>query len=272
MRRLLAIAGLGFVLTAGAAFADHLYTVEEHVVDPPPITTVIDPPPITVVQDPEPITIQDQDPIPHEEEEPPPGEQLIVQGEWDCVAPVDLDLVRVENTLPNADAVQLRAGCTGRIGRLEVAGVFADCIKANPPNGGVQNLVIESGFCHATAPPGGGIHQDCIQAGGGSNVSIFNFVFDCGPQGGGGNFFIAGFNDGVPMNYVCDGCAFGPRHPNQIRVNTGTGHGVKNSLVCESESGRASFIPASADLGGNTIAPLGDPRCSFSGLLAAVGG
>lgn len=279
MKKILLGGLLVLALAPGVAWGVHSVT-EQHVVDLPAMTTVIDPPPITVVQDPPAYTFQDADEVVHEtvtvtvtepaSTEPPPPALPDVDADenWTCNGPVDLDWVRVTPEDGTVDAVSLRAGCYGRIGKLEVEGRFIDCIKANPPDGGPRNLVIESGFCRATAPPANlSAHQDCIQAGGGEDVLFQNFVFDC-IHGGGGNYFIAGFNDGTPHLFLCDHCAFGPRHPNQIRTPSDPDSGVMNSLVCQSESGRAVYLPASGDKGGNFSPAANDPACSFEGLLA----
>lgn len=198
-------------------------------------------------------------------------DEIILMTQWRCTSPVNLDLVRVTLSSGSTDAVQLRAGCTGVIRKLEVSGTMADCIKVNPPGGGPQNLVIESGFCHVTGPPASGVHQDCIQAGGGANVTFINFAWDC-VGGGGGNYFIAGFNGGQPRNFLAIHNAFGPRHPNQIRTPSDPGSGVKDSLVCLSSSGRTTYSPASGNKGGNFSPAANDPQCSWEGLLAYVGG
>src|SRR5262245_58930897 len=58
--------------------------------------------------------------------EPPPSPESIVQVDqtWTCREHIDLDLVRITMTAASArgprrhaDAVHLRPGCTGRIGR-----------------------------------------------------------------------------------------------------------------------------------------------------------
>lgn len=191
---------------------------------------------------------------------------------WVCTGPQDRNLVRITNMAAAADAIQLRNDCQGRIGRIEVSGRFQDCIKINPVAPEPHDLRVDSGFCRATGPPiPAEAHQDCVQAGGGDRITFRNFVFDC-VGGGGGNYFIASFNGGTPDRIICDHCAFGPRHPNQIRTPSDPDSGVLNSLVCQSESGRVTFSPASGDKGGNIVPPAPDPSCSFVGLQAYAGG
>lgn len=203
--------------------------------------------------------------------DPGDGETIIRTSQYVCNAPVNLALLRVTMSNGSSDAVQFRSGCTGTIARLEVSGTFADCLKVNPPAPSPTNVTIGSGFCRADGPPSAGVHQDCIQAGGGSNFAISDFVFDC-LGGGGGNYFIASFNGGTPRNFVCDGCAFGPRHPNQIRTPSDSASGVTNSRVCLSSSGRPTYAPASGNRGGNTSPAATSPDCTFASLLAYVGG
>lgn len=202
---------------------------------------------------------------------PPDGETIIRTTQYVCNSAVNIALLRVTMDNGSSDAVQFRSGCTGRITRLEVSGRFADCLKVNPPAPAPHDVVVESGFCRADQPPSAGVHQDCIQAGGGRDFAFTRFVFDC-IGGGGGNFFIASFNGGTPQRFTCDGCAFGSRHPNQVRTPSDPASGVSNSRVCQSSSGRPTYSPASGNLGGNTSPAATSPDCTFAELLAFVGG
>lgn len=202
---------------------------------------------------------------------PPLQPDIVQSSQWVCTGPQNRDLVRITLDAGSTDAVQLRQDCSGRIGRLEVIGRMADCIKVSPVSPPAHDLYVGGGYCRATAPPDPGVHQDGIQMGGGANLHFSNFVWDM-LGGGGGNIFIAGFNGGTPTDFACNRCAVGPRHPNPVRTPSDPGSGVSNSLLCAPASGRAVFSPASGDKGGNTIAPLGDPRCTFEGLAAYVNG
>lgn len=199
---------------------------------------------------------------------PPPASIVLVNQGWTCNSAVDLALVRITGSA-SSDAINMRSGCTGRIARLEVEGAFNDCIKINPPAPAPHDVIVESGYCRYTGGSGG--HFDGIQMGGGSDITLRDFVMDWGITGG-GNIFIQSFNGGSPINFLCDYCAIGPRHNNPIRTPFDASSGVRNSLACEPNSGRTIFSPGSADKGGNVIAPLGDPRCTFEGLLAYVTG
>jgi hypothetical protein len=134
----------------------------------------------------------------------------------------------------------------------------------NPPAPAPHDITVESGYCRATGPSGG--HFDGIQMGGGRDITLRNFVMDWCCTGG-GNVFIQSFNGGAPVNFLCDHCAIGPRHANQVRTPFDASSGVRNSRVCRPSSGRATFLPASGDKGGNSIPDASSPLCSFESLL-----
>lgn len=230
--------------------------------EPPPTTTEPEPPPPT-----------EPEPPPTE----PPGETLIVEGtNWRCTGPVDYDLVRVTNPGNTRDALVLGPGCTGRIGRIELSGPMADGIKVQNTGTVARDIVIEGGFvfCGQAAP---GVHQDGMQAMGGFNITFRNLVIDC-LGGGGGNWFPArgGSGASTPTGIVCDGCAFGPNHPNNVQIQTSIDSGIRDSLVCRPLSGRNPIVIGATAVRpvnvGSVIAPTGDPRCTREGLLAYVGG
>lgn len=206
---------------------------------------------------------------------PPPGNDLIVDGSWTCDKAVNYDLVRVTNH-GSGDVVRLASGCTGRIGRLESIGaVNGDAIKIqNSDSNAAHDLVIESGFASCAGPSTDGTHQDGVQGMGGKNITFRNFVFDC-YGGGGGNFFIqrAGSGATTPTNIVCDHCALGPRHPNQVNLGTSVGAGVSNSLVCQPLSGRNWFQTDSSAQQvvneNNSVVPSNDPRCATTSTLSS---
>ena len=166
-----------------------------------------------------------------------------MNGNWRCESNVNYELVQVHSD-GSGDAVRLSAGCTGRIGRLEVDGVRnGDGIKVQNSGNVAHDLTIESGFVSCVGPSTDGTHQDGLQAMGGTNITFRRFVFDC-YGGGGGNYFVqrAGGGATTPTNIVCDGCAFGPRHPNNVNLGNSVGSGARNSLICEPTSGRNPFM------------------------------
>lgn len=207
-----------------------------------------------------------------------PSRTVIVDGSgWRCSGPIDLDLVRVTN--PPGDGVTLAAGCTGRVGRLEVSGVRnGDGIKVqNASSNAARDLTVGGGFVSCAGPPTDGTHQDGIQAMGGRNIVFQRLVIDC-YGGGGGNLFIKRGGGGAttPTGVVCEGCAIGPRHPNSVRIEASVASGLRDSLVCQSPSGRRPIVVTAEAVSPvnerNTVAPQGDPRCTWEGLLAYVGG
>src|SRR3990167_654755 len=136
--------------------------------------------------------------------------EIVQSTPWTCRGSQDIDLVKLTLNNSGSDAVNLRQDCSGRIGRLEVTGVFADCIKVNAPAPAAHDLVIESGYCKDESTSSS--HKDGIQAMSGQRITIRNFAWDVGtPSGGtgGGHFFIAASNGGNPVQILCDNCAFG---------------------------------------------------------------
>src|SRR5688572_4424135 len=111
---------------------------------------------------------------------------------YTCNQPVNIDLLKVNLTTLNQDAVSLAPGCVGRIGRVEVDTSTLDGIKCqNPTSGHVHDLVIESGYI-ATHGFSSGAHQDLVQCMGGERVTFRNMLFSSAPgTPGGGAFFVA---------------------------------------------------------------------------------
>lgn len=204
---------------------------------------------------------------------PPLQPDLNVMGNWTCTGPQNRNVVRVNGTSSGMDAVNLRTNCSGRIGRLEITGIMADCVKINAPSPEAHDLLIESG--HAFDSSTSSSHKDGVQAMGGDRITFRNFLFDCGtPSGGtgGGHWFPAGSNGGSPTFIVCDRCAFLPRMNNQIAVQSNTvSSGVRNSLVCRPNSGRQPFTPPAGNLGGNTVVANTDTLCTRAGAAAWLG-
>jgi hypothetical protein len=184
---------------------------------------------------------------------------------------VNLDLVKITMNNGSMDALRLGAGCTGTIRRVEIEGPMADGIKIqNGSSNAAHDLVIGGGYvsCGRAAS---GVHQDGMQGMGGRNVLFRNVAFDC-LGGGGGNFFPAqgGSNATMPTSIVCDHCAFGPRHPNNVQIETSVSSGIRNSLVCRPLSGRDAIQigstaskPVNAN---NLVVPSGDARCTPQAL------
>ncbi len=168
------------------------------------------------------------------------GKKVIqVDKTWTCTQKVDLDLVRVKMTpasigeRKNEDAVHLRKGCTGRIGRLEVDQWAGDGVKVAE---GVHDLTIEGGhvICHAKAPL---LHQDGIQALGGLRIRFRNLRVSCGRRNSrlvNANLFIkqAGKSLLPPTEVVCEHCSFGGWAAHTVSIQTSVRSGVVDSTLC----------------------------------------
>jgi hypothetical protein len=164
---------------------------------------------------------------------------VIVDHTWTCTSHVDLDLVQVTMTPQSIgerskeDAVHLRSGCTGRIGKLVVEQWAGDGVKVAQ---GVHDLTVEGGSirCHAKAPD---LHQDGIQALGGSHVLFRDLTIDCGREQArlvNSNFFVseAGKSTSPPTDIVCDGCRLGSWAAHTVSIQRSASSGVRNSTLC----------------------------------------
>ena len=169
----------------------------------------------------------------------PPKQVVQVDKPWTCTSKVDLDLVRVTITRAsigdrrNEDAVHLRAGCTGRIGRLEVVEWAGDGVKVSS---GVNNLDVGGGSirCLGKAPD---LHQDGIQVMGGSHITFHNLAIRCGRANArliNSDLFInrAGKAGTPPTDVVCDSCSFGPWAAHTVSVQDSVRSGVTGSTLC----------------------------------------
>jgi hypothetical protein len=153
---------------------------------------------------------------------------------WTCRHEVDLDLVQV--TIPRGpreDAVHLRHGCTGRIGRLVVVQRSGDGVKVAE---GAHDLVIGGGSirCLAKAPR---VHQDGIQVLGGARIRFRDLHVSCGRRNArlvNSNLFIkqAGKSRLPPRDVVCEDCSFGAWAAHTVSVQTSVRSGVIHSTLC----------------------------------------
>ena len=153
---------------------------------------------------------------------------------WTCRQQVDLDLVEVN--IPRGerqDAVHLRPGCTGRIGRLVVVQRSGDGVKVAE---GVHDLVVGGGSirCLAKAPD---FHQDGIQVLGGARITFRGLHISCGRRNTrlvNANLFIkqAGRSSLPPRDVVCESCSFGGWAAHTVSVQTSLRSGVTGSTLC----------------------------------------
>ena len=153
---------------------------------------------------------------------------------WTCRQKVDLDLVEVKIG-PGAreDAVHLRPGCTGRIGKLVVVQRSGDGVKVAE---GVHDLTVGGGSirCLAKAPR---FHQDGIQVMGGAHITFRDLKISCGRRDArlvNSNLFIkqGGKSLHPPTDVVCESCTFGGWAAHTVSVQTSVRSGVTGSTLC----------------------------------------
>jgi hypothetical protein len=153
---------------------------------------------------------------------------------WTCQEKVDLDLVQVTIARgEREDAVHLRPGCTGRIGKLVVVQRSGDGVKVAE---GVHDLVVGGGSirCLAKAPD---FHQDGIQVLGGARITFRELTVSCGRRDErliNSNLFIkqAGKSQLPPRDVVCENCSFGGWAAHTVSVQTSVRSGVTGSKIC----------------------------------------
>lgn len=189
--------------------------------------------------------------------------QVVKNGSgWTCNAAVDLDLVKV--TDPGGDAVTLAAGCSGRIGRVEVDTWQNDGVKIKNAGSAAHDLEIQGGYvtCHDIEQ---GAHQDAVQAMGGQRITFVAVTFDCL---GNSNFFVnrGGSGNGTPTDIVCDGCSFAGRSSTTVRVGSSVRSGVRNSRACVGRNVGQAYLFLSSAVApvneGNVVLSETDPLCS----------
>jgi hypothetical protein len=137
---------------------------------------------------------------------------VVQQGQWKCNGPQDHSIVIVQDPVnvkkdppePYSAAVNLQDGCTGTIAALIVMGNQRDGIKVG---GTARNVEILSGYV-GCGPRAGTVHQDGVQAGGGTSVHFHNLHVDC-PQSNNAGMFVNQTNGGSgirPTDITCTDC------------------------------------------------------------------
>lgn len=188
------------------------------------------------------------------------GDEIRTDHMWTCTSKVDLDLVKVtiHKSDRREDAVHLRRGCTGRIGRLEVEQRSGDGVKVAE---GVHDLTIGGGSirCRSKAPR---FHQDGIQVMGGSHITFHHLEVSCGRRNArlvNSNLFInQGRNsDEPPRDVVCEDCSFGGWAAHTVSVQRSIDSGVTRSTICIGRFPRLTLSvgddAVSPELSGNHI-------------------
>lgn len=197
------------------------------------------------------------------------GSINVVDQTWVCRGPVDLDMVTVTVTPASKqqDAIHLGAGCTGRIGTVDIlVQTLADGIKIGD---GAHDLAIGNGTirCVARAPMA---HQDGVQAMGGQRIHFTGLDVECLSASNSAFFLNQGRSSpNPPTDIVCSSCRFGatPTDPLTGHAVKGpattvfVGHslrsGVENSLVCPGHYHQLRISKDAMDPvnRGNTLAP-----------------
>ncbi len=192
-----------------------------------------------------------------------PTPDIVRNGQsWTCSGPVDVNLVKITN--PPGDAIVLAAGCTGRIGRIEIDTRSADGVKVRNQGNTAHDVSIGGGYvkCTGMSP---GAHQDAVQAMGGSRITFTGVTFDCL---GNSNFFVTRGGNGstTPTDIVCVGCRFAAKSSTTVRVSVAVRSGARSSQGCVGRNVRQAFYFSSTAQQpvntGNTTLPTTDPLCS----------
>jgi Ca2+-binding RTX toxin-like protein len=200
---------------------------------------------------------------PLDEPPPPPSGQRVelVDEPWICVGRVNLDLVRVTMRTNREDAIQLRTGCTGRIGRVEIETWTADGIKVNAPPPAAHDLVIYGGTIRCRERHGGA-HNDGIQVMGGERLSFRRLEINCN-AGPNAQFFVAGAQGGMPTDVVCESCFLGSGAAQTLFIADSVRSGARNTLVCPGrfQAVRIDGAAESPVNARNTVLDASDERC-----------
>jgi hypothetical protein len=184
---------------------------------------------------------------------PVTGTVNLVDKTWICTGPVALDSVNVTISDASKDAVYLRSGCTGRIGRINIVQYHGDGIHVN---NGAHDLVVGGGTirCYAHDQDK---HQDGIQAMGGTNIEFDNLDVGCYSAnnsqvwinaGAGGNGTPTGvlFKGGRFQGYFRSG-QYGPGGSYGIAIVNSIGSGAVGATICpNAHPQRALFIGSGA--------------------------
>jgi hypothetical protein len=199
------------------------------------------------------------------------GSVVRTDSTWECDGPVHVGLVQVTMTAAagadrrTADAIHLRPGCTGEIGRIVVTQSAGDGIKVAE---GVHDLTVYGGVvrCLAKAPR---LHQDGVQVMGGARITFRNLRIDCGRADDtlvNSNLFIreGGKSLTPPTDVVCDHCSFGGGAAHTVSVQDSIRSGVTDSTLCPARYSRQMLAvgPEAVDpvTSGNRIGACGGAK------------
>jgi hypothetical protein len=175
-----------------------------------------------------------------------------------CSGPVDLDLVAitVDTTANTVDAIKLADGCTGTIRKIVVLTQSGDGVKVSS---GAADVTIAGGSITCT-DRAGAVHQDAIQAMGGTGILFKRVVVTC-PTANHSAFFVnrAGVADETPTRVLFQNGYLGSTGTT-VAIGTSKKSGVQNSVVCPSlRLGKPVSIPDEPSGGGPpAVKPVND--------------
>jgi hypothetical protein len=171
-----------------------------------------------------------------------------VNREWVCRGRVDLDLVKVTMKNRNRDAIYLREGCTGRIGRIEVKTWTGDGVKINVPSPVAHDLVIAGGYIRCKGNVGG--HQDGVQAMAGRRITFKKLEINCNSRPN-AQFYPSAMQGSseIPTDVVCVRCFLGHGAAHTLFVHRSLRSGARDSRICTARFPRLTIDidPAAID-------------------------
>lgn len=182
------------------------------------------------------------------------GSVTLVDKPFVCTAPVHLASVTVTIRNVSSDAVLLRNGCTGSIGKLTVVQYHGDGIKV----GAATNLVIGGGSVRCYGHDSGK-HQDGVQVLGGHDVTFIGLDVGCysannsqvwinngNGNGPGGTPTRVVFQGGHFQGYFNHG-QYGPGGAYGVAIIDSVSSGIVNATICpNAHSAHALFVAGSA--------------------------
>lgn len=135
----------------------------------------------------------------------PKGQHLVLtlhNKTWSCKGPQQGSVINVREDGGDLDAVHLDSGCTGTV-TLHIWTNQRDGVKLH---GGAHDLVVTGDlYCGGKV---GKVHQDGVQAMGGTRVTFENWKENCVSGNNGGLFFASGINsNSLPTDVTCDHCS-----------------------------------------------------------------
>jgi hypothetical protein len=192
---------------------------------------------------------------------PPPGPSgssvVLTDKSWTCTGSVNIDLLKITMQNGSDNAVYLKSGCTGYIGRIEVDTWHQDGVKVW---GGAHDLVLGGGYisCHARDAS---VHQDGVQVQAGDRITFRGVTIDC-PTSNNAAFFVSATTN-TPTDIVCDGCTLKPAN-STVNIKTSLRSGVRNSIVCRGQTAGIRIQDGAVDPinVGNSELPASDSRCT----------